>query len=124
MAMNMRRAFNYRMLTDVTKYEQLVGSFDANNTWIDGALVVTIITGVLKSGNKFSQFEEAIALHNEDGGIRHSNYKHLTMSELFNLEVTDKVGYKGLYYNVLQKSDEDEFGFTGYILEKSENWTP
>ena len=124
MAMQMQRAFSARMLTKLTKYTQLTGSYDSLNKWIDGAIVEAVIYGVIKAGNKFSQFEEGLALHNEDGGIRHSDYRTLYITNKFSVALNDKISFKGKYYNVLQQSDEEVYGFNSYILEKSENWTP
>ena len=124
MAMQMQRAFNARMLTKIAKYTQTVGAYDALNVWVDGAIVESFLYGVIKAGNKFSQFEEGIALHNEDGGIRFTDYRTLYITDKYSVELNDKVSYKGKYYNVLQKSDEEVYGFASYILEKSENWKP
>jgi hypothetical protein len=124
MAMQMQRAFNARMLTRITKYTQAAGSYDENNKWIDGAIETLKIWGVVKSGNRFSKFEEGIALHNEDGGARYSDYKTLHITNKYSIELNDKVLYKGSYYSVLQQSDESIYGFTSYIIEVSENWKP
>lgn len=124
MAMQMQRAFNARMLTKLTKYTQLVGSYNELNTWVEGSLETSFIWGVIKAGNKFSQFEEGIALHNEDGGKRFSDYRTLYITDKFVVDLEDKIFYKGKYFNVLQQSDEDVYGFNSFILEKSENWKP
>jgi hypothetical protein len=124
MAMQMQRAFNSRMLTKVTKYTQAIGSFDSFNKWVDGAITPSIIWAVIKSGNRFSKFEEGIALHNEDGGTRYSNYKTLHITDKFTVELGDKVLHKNAYYSILQQSEESVYGFTSYIIEKSENWEP
>lgn len=124
MAMQMQGAFDAQMLSPLTRYSVSAGSYDDNNDWIDGATVSSLVYGVIKSGNKFSQFEEGIALHNEDGGIRYSDYRGLYITDQFPIELGDKILFKGVYYNVLQNSDEEVYGFNSYILEKSENWTP
>lgn len=120
----MQRAFNARMLTRITKYTQAEGNYDENNKWVDGAITTSKIWGVIKSGNRFSKFEEGIAVHNEDGGIRYSDFKTLHITDKFTVELGDKVPYKKAYYNILQQSDESIYGFTSYIIEKSENWKP
>lgn len=124
MAMQMHRAFSALMLSPLYRYTVAAGSFDADNNWVDGSTVATTIYGVVKAGNKFSQFEEGIAIQSEDGGVRHSDYRSLYCKDTFPVELGDKIEFKGAYYNVLQKSDEDVYGFNSFILEKSENWTP
>ena len=124
MAMQMQRAFNARMLTRVTRYKQLVGSYDELNVWVDGKVKTSTLNGVIKAGNKFSQFEEGMALHNEDGGNRISDYRTLYITDKYDLDIQDKIAFKGNYYNVLQQSDEEVYGFRSYLLEKSENWKP
>ena len=122
MAMQMQRAFNSRMMTKITRYQQLVGSYNDLNIWVDGVIKESTIWGVIKAGNKFSQFEEGIALHNEDGGSRTSDYRALYITDKYDLEIEDKVMFNGHFFNVLQNSKEDVFGFNSFILEKSENW--
>ena len=122
--MNMRRAFNARMLTKMIRYSVSVGSYDANNDWIKGSTTKNNIYGVIIAGNKFSQFEEGEALHAEDGGRRFSDYKSLYVTDKFPIELDDKIEYKGSYYNILQRSDEAEYNFRSYLLEKTEDWTP
>lgn len=124
MTMQMHRAFNSRMLSRMTKYNVLAGSYDAENNWVEGQTVSSLILGVVKAGNKFSQFDEGISQRVEDGGTRLSDYLSIYMQNRFVLELTDKVEWNGKYFNVLQKSDEDQYGFTSYIAERSENWSP
>ena len=124
MAMQMQRAFNARMLTKVGKFTQADGSFNDLNVWLDGSVKESSIYGVILAGNKFSQFEEGMALHNEDGGIRYSDYRTIFITDKFSLELQDKVKFRNIYYNVLQQSDETEYGFSSYLIEKSENWKP
>ena len=122
--LNMSDAFDADMLTKLVKHSVPTGSFDANNNWIEGTSTPSDIYGVILPGNKFSQFEEGVALHNHPGGKRYSDYRSLHMRDLYTLEVDDKVAYKGKYYNVLQKSDLDEYNFYHFLLEKSKDWTP
>ena len=124
MAMQMQRAFNARMLSKMTRYTVSPGSYDAENVWVEGATASNIIYGVIKAGNKFSQFEEGQAIHAEDGGARYSDYRALYVIKKFSLELEDKIDFNGIYFNVLQRSDEEVFGFYSYILEKSKVWSP
>ncbi len=124
MAMQMQRAFNSRMLTKLTRHSIAESTYDSNNHVVPGVSSTKKIFGVLQAGNKFSQFDEGIALHSEDGGKRYSDFRSLYLQDKFKLDLTDKIEYKGNYYNILQKSDESEFGFSSYLLEKSEEWTP
>ena len=120
----MQRAFNSRMLTKVIKYTIAEGTYDDENVWVEGRVTKKNIYGVIKSGNKFSQFEEGEAVHSEDGGTRFSQYKTLYVTDKFPVERGDKIGYSGSYYNVLQRSEEAVYGFFSVILEKSTEWTP
>jgi hypothetical protein len=124
MPMNMKGAFNSRMTTKLIRLALAEGSYDDDNNWVQGTVTNSNIFGVFTSGNKFSQFDEGISIHNTDGGIRISDYRSLYMQGRFKLYIGDKVSYKGMYFNVLQKSDEDEFNFSSFLLEKSENWKP
>ena len=124
MAMQMQRAFNSKMLTKLIKYTLAEGTYDENNHWVEGRLKKSNIWGVVQAGNKFSQFEEGEALHSEDSGIRFSDYKTLYVTDKFPILLTDKISFKGIYYNVLQRSDESVYGFYSVILEKSKEWKP
>lgn len=120
----MSRAFNSKMVTKFIRYKVEEGHFNENNDWVEGVTTKSIIYGVKISGNRFSQFEEGQAKVSEDGGIRISDYLTLHIKDKYNIEMSDKIYDKGKYYNVLQQSDEAEFNFRGYILEKSEGWKP
>ena len=120
----MQRAFNRRMMTKLIKYTVEDSTYDENNQVVLGNTVKSFIYGVFQAGNKFSQFDEGIALHSEDGGARFSDFKSLYLQDKFELDLDDKIEYKGLYYNILQKSDESEFGFSSYLLEKTKGWAP
>lgn len=124
MAMQMQRAFNARFLVALTRYTEAAGTYDDNNDYVPGSTVSTSLYGRVTAGNKFSQFEEGMAIHNEDGGIRVSDYRALYITNKYEISLGDKIEYKGIYYNVLQQSDEDQYGFHSYLLEKSENWSP
>ena len=122
--MQMQRAFNARMLTKMFKYSIESGTFDEFNNFVEGRSVKSTVFGVIVAGNKFSQFEEGIAVNNEDGGIRFSDYRSIYIIDKYNLVIGDKILFKGKYYNILQESDEDIYGFKSFIAEKSENWKP
>jgi len=124
MAMNMKGAFNSRMTTKLIRHSIEEGHYDENNDWIEGRKTKVNVWGVFTRGNRFSQFDEGIAVQNMDGGIRLSNYRSLYMQGKYTLKIGDKIEHKGKYYNVLQQSDESEFNFNGYLLEESENWKP
>lgn len=124
MAMQMQRAFNSRMMTRLVKYIVSEGSYDKNNDWVQGRVKKANVWGVLKTGNQFSQFDEGESRHSEDGGIRYSDYRTFYVTDKYPIAKGDKLGHKGVYYNVLQRSDESEFGFYKVILEKSEEWKP
>jgi len=124
MAMQMQRAFNNKMLTKITVYSIREGSYDDTNEWIEGEKETFKLFGVLKAGNKFSQFDEGISLHEEVGGKRYTDYRSLYITNKRKLKIQDKVGIKGVYYNILQQSDEDVYGFCSYLLEKSKTWRP
>lgn len=124
MAMQMHRAFNAKFLTKMQLYRVSDGSYNDFNEWVEGSNKSSNIFGVLKAGNKFSQFEEGEAIHNEVGGIRTSNFRSLYVVKKYSLEVSDKIGIKGVYYNVIQTSDESVYGFHSYIVEKSKTWSP
>jgi hypothetical protein len=124
MALQMQRAFNSKMLIRVTKYSVKEGTYDENNDWVEGKKTASRIFCILKTGNKFSQFEEGIAIHNEVGGIRTSDYRSIYISDKYSLAINDKIGFKGVYYNVLQLSDETIHGYSSFLIEKSKNWKP
>jgi len=122
--MQMQRAFNSRMLTKVIRYMIAEGTYDEENIWVEGKVTKKNIYGVIKSGNKFSQFEEGEAVHSEDGGTRFSQFKTLYVTDRFPIDRGDKVGYAGNFYNVLQRSEESVYGFFSVLLEKSTEWKP
>ena len=122
MAMQMQRAFNSRMLTKITKYTILEGSYNDDNDWVEGKSVTSKIYGVIKAGNKFSQFEEGIALHSEEGGHRTSDYRTLYINDKYSLDIGDKIGFKDTVFNILQQSDESVYGFNSFTIEKDKNW--
>ncbi len=124
MAMQMQRAFNSRMMTRLVKYIVAIGHYDENNDWVQGRVKTASIWGVLKTGNQFSQFDEGEARISDETGIRYSDYRTLYVTDRYPIAVGDKLGHKGRYYNVLQRSDESEFGFYKVLLEKSEEWKP
>jgi hypothetical protein len=124
MAMQMQRAFNSKFLTRITQYKIVEGSYDVNNTWVEGAVTSQNIWGVIKTGNQHSKMEAGEALHTDDGGERYSDFKTLFVTDKYNLEVTDKIAYKGKYFNVLSRADEETYGFYSVLIEKTLEWTP
>ena len=124
MALQMQRAFNSRMLSPIIRYSILEGSYNDDNIWVEGKKITSRIFGVIKAGNKFSQFEEGIAIHNEASGIRTTDFRTLYISDKFTVEINDKLGFKGTYYNIIQQSDEEVYGFNSYIIEKVKDWRP
>lgn len=123
-SMNMRGAFNNRMLSKMKRYAISDGAYDADNNWVQGSSTVSNIFGVIKAGNKFSQFDEGISKHLDEGGIRNSDYWSLYVIEKFALNMNDKVYFHGRFYNVLQQSDEQEYGFRSYLVERTHEWVP
>lgn len=121
--LNMTGAFNSAMLSKMTRYTLSGGHYDDQNNWVEGYKIPSTIWGVVKSGNKFSQFDEGEALLTEDGGARFSNYKTLFVTDKFPVELGDKILYLGEYYNVNQRSNEIAYNFRSYLIEKSEEWT-
>lgn len=124
MAISMKRAFNARMLTSMTRYRKSQGVYNDDNDWVEGRITRKPFRGVIKSGNKFSELDKGIALKNMDGGSRFSDFISVSVVDEYELSKEDKVGYKGKYYNILQISDESTYGFFSYIAEKSKEWTP
>jgi hypothetical protein len=125
MAMNMSRAISARMITRMHKHTVATGSYNEYNEWVEGANSRISIAGVFVTGNKFSQFDKGVALIATEGGERYSDFRTLTLkSSRYSLLKTDKVEYKGQYYNILQMSDELEFGFRTFLLELSKTWSP
>ena len=121
----MNRAFNARMQTKMIHYTELAGHYDDNNEWVKGASATSIFFGVILAGNKFSQFDEGIARVATEGGERFSDYRSLYVQDRYpRLGTSDKVYFRGTYYNVLQESDEAIFGFHSYLLEKPKDFKP
>jgi len=120
MAFSMHRAFNARMESPIVVRSVADGHYDDDNVWVPGAETQTTVYGVITAGNKFSQFEEGIALHSEDGGSRYSNYRNLYIKDIFIINLDDRIDFRGCCYRVLQESDEEVFGFNSFILEKEE----
>ena len=118
--MQMRKAFNSRMETDITLVTIGAGAYDSDNLWVPAVGVQSVIRGVIIAGNKFSQFDEGIAIRSTDGGARYGNYRSLFVRSEYVVKITDKVIFRDTYYNVLQESDEFIFGYSSYLLEKSD----
>jgi hypothetical protein len=124
MAMNMRKAFSKHMLAPLTRFAKGPGRYNEYNEWIEGSTSESTIHGVWFAGNKFSQFDEGIALKPTQGGERYSDYRTLYISDRFILEIEDYIGFKGKYFKILQMSDEDVFGFRSFLLEQDPDWRP
>ena len=99
------------------------GYYDEVNDFIPSTYTPTTIYGVITTGNKFSQFEEGVALKPTESGERFSDYRTLYVTGEV-IEVDDHIGYLGEFYNVVQMSPEDTFNFRGYLLEKDKSWKP
>lgn len=121
MTMNMHRAFNARMQAPIVQHTIGAGSYDAENVWIPGVDTDSTVYGVITAGNKFSQFEEGIALHAEDGGARYSNYRNMYIKDIYTIASKDQFTFRGARYKILQESDEEVFGFNSFIIEKLED---
>lgn len=125
MTMNMGRAFNAKFMTRITLYVIAKGSHNENNDWTEGSVKAKYIRVVLTSGNKFSQFDEGVSLHNLDSGKRFSDYRQIYVKAHYGVKPGDKFGYRGKFYNILQNTDEEEFGFHGFMIEQNDKgWTP
>ena len=119
--MNMTKAFNARMLSKMVRIKVFEGTYDENNNWVDGKKVEYPINGIIRSGNKFSQFEEGLARHPEEGGIRLSNFRTLYVIDKYELEISDLIVFKGETFTVIQKTNEMSYNFTSYLLEERNN---
>ena len=124
MAMNMREAFDSEFLVVADLYKIGEGDYDTQNLWVPASATQSVIRARILSGNKFSQFEEGIARRVMDDGVRFSDYISVYVTTSFNVELEDKIGWNGKFYNILQKSDEAHFGFVSFLAEKSEDWSP
>ncbi len=124
MAMNMGRAFNAKFMTRITLYSIAQGRRNEVNDWIEGRTTSKYVRVVLSSGNKFSQFDEGVSIKNMEGGIRTSDYRQIYVKAHYGVKIGDKFGHKGEYYHILQNSDEEVFGFDGFMIEKAKGWVP
>ena len=124
MAMNMRRAFSSKFLTSLTWYVVGKGYYDINNDWIKGTSSETVVRGVMRPMTDLSNMGEGIQLYSEDGGARYGDFMTLYVTANYQIEVGDKLGYKGKYYNILEKGDKDNFGYLSYTMEHSKEWRP
>lgn len=124
MAMQMQQAFDAQFLTPMAYYHNGGGTYDDDNVWVPEVMIESVVIGVIKPGNKFSQFEEGKALQAMDGGARYSDFKTLYITNQYDVKVDDYVGYRSEYFNILQTSDYNEFGFHEFLLEKAKNWSP
>lgn len=120
MTMQMQKAFNVRMETTLELVTIPAGSYDSDNNWVPGVGVSSFIKGVCVAGNKFSQFDEGIALRATDGGARYGDYRSLYVRAMYEVNIGDKIIFRDTYYNVLQESDEFVYGFSSFLLEKSD----
>lgn len=121
-AMKQNRAFNFRMMTQMIHYAEGTGYYNDNNDYVKEPMAPSTFWGVSVAGNKFSQFDEGIARKSMTGGERFSNYRSLYVETQWpSMAMGAVVDYKGILFNVLQKSDEVEFGFNSYLLEQPEH---
>lgn len=125
MAMNMSKAFNSRMETRLVRFVTSPGSYDADNIWVAGTTTQTTFYGVLTVGNKYSQFDEGIGLRSTEGGERNPDWRQLYVKGRWGeFNMGDVIMYKGKYHKIIQKSDEETFNFSSYLVEKLKNYTP
>lgn len=120
MPMQMQRAFSVKFLVNLTRYSTSGGYYNDDNDWVEGTTSSQPIKGRVLAGNKFSQFEEGLSVHNEDGGQRLSDFRTLYIPDKYQVSIGDTLVYSGVTYNILQESDERPFGFKSFLLEKSE----
>ena len=124
MAMNMRRAFNAKMMVPLTLISVGEGSYDENNDWIPATPTTSTIYGRVIIGNKFSQFDAGIAKKIEDGGQRYADYRSLYIPDNYEINMTDQftsaTHLKGRVFSILNEADESIFGFRGFLLEAEE----
>lgn len=120
MAMNMHRAFNAKMMTQLTLLKNLGGSYDDDNTWVEGKQKKFTIYGRVIVGNKFSQFSEGLATVAEDGGERYTDYRSLYVKDIYDIGIRDQILFKGKTFNIIQQSDEEVFGFNSFLIEAQE----
>jgi len=125
MTMQMQEAFDSMMESECIAYIEQEGYYDSKNIWVAGRTTSNTIYAVIQAGNKFSQFDEGIARHAMEGGNRFSNYRNMYVKNLWpELKMNDKIFFRDTYYNILQHSDEEVFGFHSYIIEKDKKYEP
>ncbi len=118
----MGRAFHPQMLVPLKVISTTSGYYNEDNDYIEGKKSERGIRGVLRNGNRFSQFEESISRSATAAGERFPDYRTLFLRESIfgELLMDDHVIYKCVTYNVLQKGDETHFGFSSYMLERDQ----
>lgn len=125
MAMKQRRAFNARMMTRLSKIVKGTSGYDDNNVWVEAAMTQGTVVGVWTTGNRFTEFDKGISMKPTAGGERFSDFRTLVISTATqSLDMEDRLEYKGNYYNLIQQTPEDEFGFKAFLAAKLFNWTP
>ena len=124
--MKMNRAWNSRMLIKQVGHAVATpGYYDDDNYFVESRTESFAFWGVNLVGNKFSQFQEGQAVVPTNGGDRNSNYRTLFIETRWReLELDDKVTYRGKHYNILRKSSEIDYGFFCYLIEESKDWKP
>lgn len=120
MTMQMKRAFNAKFMVKFKYKFKSAGSYDINNIFVEGTSSYQDLKGRIIVGNKFSQFDEGIAIQNEDGGTRTTDYISVFIKTNVNtmMVVGGTVEFKSKNYNILQCSDESHFGFKGFLCER------
>ncbi len=121
--LQMGRAFNSKMLSRVLVHAKTAGAYDEMNDWVEGVPIKFNAFVVVRASKKGGEGGET--LQSDTSGNRTSDYKQISFQyPRFQIEVGDKIEYKGKYYNVLNATDHDEYGFKHMVIEKSDNWTP
>ena len=121
MAMSQGRAFNPAFLVSMEVVSQPSGYYNEFNDYIEGGVPISrVVRGVIRNGNRFSQFDESISRSATAAGERFPDYRTLFLRDSIygSLSLDSHIIYKCVTYNILQKSDESHFGFTSYILER------
>jgi hypothetical protein len=109
MAMDMRKAFNSRMMSPLTLSKNAPGSYDDDNNWVEGGDAEYAISGIIK-GVK----QSLLAM---DGGARYSNYRMLYVKSDANVSVEDKIVSKGTIYYIAEQQNYQEFGYDVFLIE-------
>lgn len=125
MAMSMVKAFNPRMMTKLVGYRFGQGHFDSLNNYVQGALEEYHFSARILSGNRFSQFDEGVALQTTPSGNRVSKFLSVYIPMVYgDITIGDKFKHNGEYYNILGMLDESVYSFRGFLCELVNDWNP